>query len=228
LREPTERHLEVVRTARYWVLGEDVPTPAQVWFVLHGYRQLARRFLNRFLPLADGTRWIVAPEALSRFYADEAPGRHGPASVVGATWMTREDREHEIADYVRYLDRLADTVLGRLDGRGAPRVVVVGFSQGVATAARWTVLGRTRPHRLLLWGDFVPPDLPLDAARERWAGVDVALVRGDGDPIFRDAALERAEAERLAAAGVAPRRVSYPGGHDVHQPALQSLAGSDT
>lgn len=220
--------MEVVRTARYWVLGRDVPAPAQVWFVLHGYRQLARRFLNRFAPLADGTRWVVAPEALSRFYTEEAPGRHGPGSAVGATWMTREDREHEIADYVRYLDRLADTVLGELDGRSSPCVVVVGFSQGVATASRWAALGRTRPHRLVLWGDFLPPDLPLDAARDRWAGVDVRLVRGEADPIFRDAALAGAEAERLAAAGLEPIRVSYPGGHDIHQPTLQSLAGSDT
>ena len=143
--DPVERHLEVVRTARHWVLGEGAARSGEVWFVLHGYQQLARRFLERFEGLADGTRVIVAPEALSRFYKDQTPGRHGPESPVGAAWMTREDREREIGDYVRYLDALADRVLGPL--RPGPRVTVLGFSQGVATAARWTVLGRTRPRR---------------------------------------------------------------------------------
>ena len=36
-----EHHLEVSRTARYWVLGEGTAAPREVWFVLHGYGQLA-------------------------------------------------------------------------------------------------------------------------------------------------------------------------------------------
>lgn len=222
MRDASEGHLEVVRTARYWVLGEEVASPAEVWFVLHGYRQLARRFLNRFASLADGTRRIVAPEALSRFYVEDSVRRHGPGSVVGATWMTREDREHEIADYVRYLDALADRVLAGV--AGAPRVVVVGFSQGVATACRWTVLGRLTPHTLALWGDFLPPDLPLERASARWRGVDVLLVRGDGDPAMASGELSRAEEERLASAGLALRLVGYDGGHDIHEPTLRELS----
>ncbi|NIP78275.1 MAG: phospholipase, partial [Gemmatimonadetes bacterium] len=87
----------------------------EVWFVLHGYGQLAERFVRRFdaLPgVRDGMRAVVAPEALSRFYVEEeVTGPHGPESRVGATWMTRADREHEIRDYVEYLDRVAAAVL---------------------------------------------------------------------------------------------------------------------
>ena len=100
--------------------------------VLHGYRQLARRFLRRFEPVAGDHRRIVAPEGLSRFYADPGRGRHGPASAVGASWMTREDRENEIRDYVAYLDQLWQHL--RTDSPGRTRLVVLGFSQGVATA----------------------------------------------------------------------------------------------
>jgi predicted esterase len=221
--EAREHHVEVVRTARYWVLGGEVARPAEVWFVLHGYQQLAGRFLRRFHPLADGSRWVVAPEALNRFYVDQAPGRHGPTSAVGATWMTRDDREHEIRDYVRYLDHLHDTVMRGIDGP-SPRLVVLGFSQGVATAARWTTLGAVRPARLVLWGDYLPPDLPLEPARVAWQGVDLVLARGDRDGIFGDPSWGRAEAERLAAADIRHRLVSYAGGHDIHQPTLQALA----
>lgn len=226
MRPAAEHHLEVVRTARYWVVGGEDEAPDEVWFVLHGYKQLARRFLHRFQPLADGSRRVVAPEALSRFYAEATPGRHGPGSVVGATWMTREDREHEIADYVRYLDRLADTVLATVTG--TPRVVILGFSQGVATAARWSCLGRVRPHRLVFWGDFLPPDLPMERVRTRWEGVDVVMVRGEGDRIFTDTEMGEREAAGLSAAGVEVRWIRYPGGHDIHQPTLQAVAASET
>lgn len=220
--EPAEHHLEVRRTARYWVLGDAVARPEEIWYVLHGYRQLAQRFLRRFAVLDDGTRHVVAPEGLSRFYTGTEPGRHGPQARVGATWMTREDRDHEIGDYVAYLDALARTRGAGVEG--PPRVTVLGFSQGVATAARWTVLGAMRPHRLLLWGDFVPPDLDLRAAGRAWAGTEVILVRGDEDRVVRDVELAQAEEARMAAAGLTPRTVRYAGGHEIQREALLALA----
>ena len=106
-----ERHITVRRTARYFTLGPADGSPRQVWFVLHGYGQLASQFVRVFEPLDDGTRLIVAPEALNRFYlvgVDTMPAADRP---VGATWMTREDRDNEIEDYIAYLDDLAATVL---------------------------------------------------------------------------------------------------------------------
>lgn len=212
-----EHRIEVPRTARYRTLGP--PDARELWIVLHGYGQLARRFVRRFVPIDDGSRRIVAPEALSRFYAGNERGRHGPGSVVGATWMTREAREAEIADYVRYLDLL----LEREEPGGRP-LTVLGFSQGVATAARWAVLGRARPERLVLWADFLPPDLPADGARARLGGLDLVLVRGDADRALADPARAEAEAGQLAEAGLGPRMVRYAGGHDIDPDVLGRLA----
>src|SRR5690348_9673298 len=107
-----EFHIAVGRTARYVVLGSTAKTGGlrEVWVVLHGYGQLAATFARYFEILDDGTRLIVAPEALNRFYLTGPTS--GPANErpVGATWMTREDREHEIEDYVAYLDTLWGTV----------------------------------------------------------------------------------------------------------------------
>lgn len=214
----------MVRTARYWTLGPTEGGVEEVWFVLHGYRQLAERFLRRFEAIDDGRRLVVAPEGLSRFYTQDGPGRHGPSSRVGATWMTREDREHEIRDYVRYLDRLAEEVLARVDG--APRVVVLGFSQGVATAARWSCLGAVRPASLVLWGDRLPPDLPLERAAAAWGGVELVAVRGDDDPVFAGPAGRDADADLLAGVGLGLRVARYPGGHDIDPAALRALAGT--
>src|ERR671933_2286542 len=101
-----EHHLTVTRTARYVTLGDVHDSLRQVWFVCHGYGQLAARFLRHFEDLNDGHRLIVAPEALSRFYVESGPGTRHADVPVGATWMTREDRLSEIADYVSYLDGL--------------------------------------------------------------------------------------------------------------------------
>src|SRR2546428_199711 len=107
-----EHFFSTPRTARYFTLGS--PQGAtDVWFVCHGYGQLASRFLERFRALESERRCIVAPEGLSRFYLTENPSERR----VGASWMTREDRVHEIDDYVRFLDALhAQVVPGNAVG----------------------------------------------------------------------------------------------------------------
>ena len=216
-----EHHLTVQRTARYFTLGSG-DAPSQLWLVLHGYAQLASRFLRQLEPLDDGTRLIVAPEALSRFYLE--PGQHGPESRVGATWMTREDRLSEINDYVGYLDALCVHVMRGLE-RPPPEVRVLGFSQGAATASRWVAMGRSRVDRLYLWGAFLPPDLDLHthAPALRAARLTVVLGRADGHAT----AERRAELEhRLRSHHLEPAIIEYDGGHRLHAGTLRTLAAS--
>jgi predicted esterase len=218
-----EHRIEVPKTARYLTLGP--PDASEIWIVLHGYGQLASRFLRRFAPVDDESRLIVAPEALNRFYVVNEPGRHGPESVVGGTWMTREAREDEITDYVRYLDRLAERVLAEAEHSGVePRLHVLGFSQGVATAARWLTRGEVRPLRVILWGDYLPPDLDVAAAARRWSGVELVLVRGSEDRAVQNERLGREEKARLAEVGHPIRMMRYAGGHDIDSETLVALA----
>jgi predicted esterase len=217
-RDVLEGRLSVERSARYWTLGDRDATHDEVWFVLHGYAQLARRFLRRFEAVAEPGRLVVAPEALSRFYVGSGQGRHGQEAVVGATWMTREDREAEIRDYVAYLGRLGEAVV-----RGAPRVTVLGFSQGVATAWRWVTLGAAPGlARLVAWSGTLPPDLDLERAAGALSGADVVLVSGEQDETVPPAAAEAA-AGRLRAVGVACRVVSHGGGHEIDAETLRGL-----
>lgn len=211
-----EHHLSVPRTARSFVLGEAGPAVREVWFVLHGYGQLAARFLKAFSALDDGARLVVAPEGLSRFYLDPA-GR----DKVGASWMTREDRLNEIADYVRYLDAVYADVFASLD-RARVRVHVLGFSQGTATACRWVALGAVRADRLVLWGGEVPPDLDLAAGRERLAPLDLVLVAGSRDEFITPKVLARDE-ERLRSAGIPYRVIRFEGGHEIDGGVLRQL-----
>ena len=208
-----ERFIHVQRTARYHFLGHLEAVP-ELWVVLHGYGQLARYFLNHFDGLEDG-RCIVAPEGLSRFYLDEAHAR------VGAAWMTREDRLHEIEDHISYLDSLA-TELMKQAMPGAS-INVLGFSQGVATAARWAAHGRTRIARLTLWAGSFPPELDRNALAAL-KGTAVDLVLGDADEFMKPDALESA-ARRLDQAGVPNRSHLFNGGHELEPVLLARLFG---
>lgn len=211
---PEAHTLTVDRTARYYVLGRPGPALRSVWFVLHGYGQLAAYFLRPFRPFAaEGRHLFVAPEALSRFYLDAEYAR------VGASWMTREARHDEIHDTVAYLDALGRRVLEAVDRRRVA-VHVLGFSQGAAAACRWAALGALRPARVVLWGSGVPHDLDLAAHAARLRGL--TLVVGDADEYVTPERLT-AERARLDAAGLAYRVLAYEGEHRLYAEPLAAV-----
>lgn len=209
-----EHQLTVPRTARYHTLGE-AASARTVWIVLHGYGQLARYFLRKFEGLGEGLL-IAAPEGLSRFYTDEAHSR------VGATWMTREDREHEIMDQVAYLDRLAENLLQQCP-TGTP-LSVLGFSQGAATACRWALSSKRKMDHLVLWGGTIPPEPDAAVIREKLQGRTNVLVHGEQDKLVTGKALLHNEA-RLSQAGVPYETVSFQGGHELDRATLRQVLG---
>ena len=219
------RHIRVARTARYYTMGGRGAGVDEVWFALHGYRQAARRFARRFEVLDAPERIVVVPEALSRFYVDPSPGRHGPEHRVGASWMTREDRDNEIADYVAYLDALA-TELATSSTPPVRRRVVLGFSQGAHTASRWVVLGHTSVHELVLWGAGLATDLTRNALAAGLEGVHVTFVRGARDK-FRDRREEEAQEALLEQLGVSFRVLVHPGEHEIPPEPLLAVAEAE-
>ncbi|WP_022835766.1 alpha/beta hydrolase [Salisaeta longa] len=205
-------HLQVARTARYHVWG----TPADAsewWIVLHGYGQRAKSFLEAFAPIATPQRALIAPEALSRFYTD-ALTEH---NRVGASWMTKADRTHEIADYIGYLDALVAHI------GPPPALHVLGFSQGAATASRWAVHGAPPVDRLMLWGGTVAHDLDVDAHRAALAGMRLTLIAGREDPYVTPSRWQEA-GDRLRAAGVPFTTHRFDGGHALNGATLRRLA----
>jgi predicted esterase len=223
LAAPHAHHLRTARTARYYTLGGEAPARASVWFVLHGYGQLAGEFIRYFADLAAPDRLIVAPEAMNRFYlvgVGKAPAHERP---VGATWMTREDRASEIADYVEYLDAMHEEVVGTAAGDPV-RVNVVGFSQGAATATRWIAHGRSRIDRLILWGGLIPPDTDLAKGHEALRDVPLTIVVGERDAYVTSEMLAD-ETARLEAARIPFDLIRFPGGHAITRSVFPKLTG---
>ncbi|MDH5233886.1 MAG: hypothetical protein OEW77_02935 [Gemmatimonadota bacterium] len=219
--EPRSEFFKAGRTARCLTLGPTDPGAVrELWIVLHGYAQLAEGILAGLSAIDDGTRLLVAPEALSRFYdARGERSRHAEAAV-GASWMTREDRLHEIEDHVAWLQQAYEAQVARLPD--AVPVTVLGFSQGAAAASRWIANGRARVAHLICWGASVAPELDLSGAgtlrRTR-----CSIVIGDRDQ-FVTAAHIATERARLDAAKFPYAFVGFPGGHRLDDATLRHLA----
>ena len=211
-----EHRLVTTRRARYYTIGGGEQPLSEAWIVLHGLGQLASVFIKYFQSIATPGRLIVAPEALNRHYV--APGGSGRTAdaKVGATWMTRLDRENEIADYVDFLDAVY-----RDAAPGAARVTALGFSQGVATACRWVAMGKSRVDRLIAWAGQLPPDVdPLVYAK---LSGGITLVAGTTDE-YSSWIGEGNHDERLVAAGITPNVVTFDGGHRMDRLTLDQIA----
>jgi predicted esterase len=217
-----QRHLKVPKSARYATMGSFDAALTEVWFVCHGQGQLAARFLSRFLPLERADRLFIAPEALSRYYLS-APvaGPHPPGTPIGATWMTAEDRECEIEDYVSYLDLLHDEVFAAVD-RSKVKLWVLGFSQGVATVARWVVRGRVEPDRVVFCAGALPPEVTAGDAARITMRSPLTIAIGNSDE-FANAELLASQEARLEELGVEHQVIRFDGGHEITPEVLTRL-----
>ncbi|SFP80770.1 alpha/beta hydrolase [Hymenobacter arizonensis] len=214
----TEHHLAVTRTARYYQLGELSESTTRVWFVCHGYGQLAAYFIRHFafLTEADPHTVVVAPEGLSRFYLSGNGGR------VGASWMTRDDRLHEIEDHIGFLNQLAGQVLAACSAD--VQVTVLGFSQGTATVSRWLDQAAFRPAHLVLWAGGFPEDLARAIAAPLLHQLPLTLVVGTDDEYVSAEKIAQQQAQ-LEALGATPRLLTFAGKHQLDRRVLEELAG---
>jgi predicted esterase len=176
----------------------------------HGYAEPAAAAMERLQAIPDAAHWrLVAVQGLNRFY-------RGRSTDVVASWMTREDRDLAIADNVSYVSAVIDAALREWGNDG--RLVLAGFSQGVAMAYR-VATARALSGVISLGGD-VPPELD----RAALARIPAALVgRGSRDEWYTPQMLET-DAARLREAGVAVTVVTLEAGHEWTAPFAEAAA----
>ena len=201
----------VTRTAHYASLGQPGEHIKQLWIVTHGYGQLAKTFIRRFLPIWDEQTLIIAPEGLSRFYWG---GFDGP---VVASWMTREDRLDEIADFSNMMDQLYEQYVPLCH----PEVEInlLGFSQGTATQVRWIMRSFPKFHRLILWAGQLPEDLDYQPHLKYFTEKQLFYAYGDADPFITPKRLAFLE-QVIADSGLTFTEIPFAGEHKVEKEAL--------
>ncbi len=199
-----EHSLCVQKTIRFYTVGTLSKNTKQIWVVLHGYAQLAKDFVRKFEPLVPDDVFIIAPEAMHRFYAKGFSGN------VGATWMTKEAREHDIQDNINYLNQLADSL--ELGKHKQTKLVLLGFSQGVATATRWFVHGNVGFDAMIMFAGEMAVELKTSPMHPRFTKAKTYFVYGNADPLlpsFAPTTVEKLFTEN----GI--QTIEFNGGHDI-------------
>jgi predicted esterase len=215
-----ESDIEFSFKGRYYKLGEINENTEQIWFVLHGYGQLARFFIRKFTTLEARGICVIAPEGLSRFYLSEIQeGGTRNSDRVGSTWMTKENRLTDIENYINYLN----SIYHREIAGTKISITVLGFSQGAATASRWVLANKIHFNRLILWGGHFPPDMDFTRGGELLKSKEVIHVQGINDPYLnQERTSERTLLmERL---GIQPTMISFNGGHEIDEVTLLQIA----
>ncbi|PCH93642.1 MAG: phospholipase [Bacteroidetes bacterium] len=209
-------YIEIAKTARYYVLGKPSKKIKNVWFLCHGYSQLAERFLTQFESLDDGENLLVAPEGLHRLYLEGMSGK------VGASWMTREDRNNDIIDYVKYLDQVYEEVM--LDPLiENVNINVLGFSQGTATVCRWMTMGKSSATRIFLWAGAVPDDLNFEKDVSKLNKLKPVILLGRQDEYITEDDLKK-HLVFLEKVNMNYDLIMYEGMHRIDPSTLQELA----
>jgi predicted esterase len=206
--------LQVRRTAKMVTIGNMNGQTKDVWLIIHGYGQLAERFINKFTGLLNESTAIVVPEALQRFYLDGTGGK------IGANWMTREEREFDIKDNHFYLDQVFESIHNKLSENC--RIHVLGFSQGTATVCRWLAHCKLKPYSLTLWAGMWPTDVDTVVLNELLKNTLVTMVLGDQDQYANHEMMEK-QRDLVHSWGVKAEVLSFNGKHTIDQIALQDL-----
>jgi predicted esterase len=197
-----ERSIAVMAHGRYLVVPPASLGPAPVVVGFHGYAEGAEAQLERLRAIPGAERWrLVSIQGLHRFYQRRT-------NEVVAGWMTKQNRELAIADNLAYVAGVIEAI--DREWPGAARVVLAGFSQGVAMAFRAAAAAARPVDGVIAVGGDVPPE--LDAAA--LAHIPSALVcRGARDELYAAATFDN-DVRRLREAGAEVRPVLFEGAHE--------------
>lgn len=202
--------LEVTKQLRYSISSREKGKELLIAF--HGYGQLIEFFSKKFDGL-DSDITVVCPEGMHRFYLEGTSGR------VGASWMTKEWREQDILENNNALNLL----LAQLNEELEPsRIIVFGFSQGVATAARWIAASSIQIDEFIAWSGVFPPDIHLPE-RNIFPKKKTAVV-GLQDPYIQ---MEQYKMFRDEYEKYAFRIVEFDGKHEIVPDLLKEIIEHD-
>ena len=197
-----------LKTYRYFSISTE-KKPKKLLIAMHGYGQLAEYFIRKFKSCSDNYT-ILAPEGPHRFYKNGYSGR------VGASWMTKEAREDDIKDN---LDWLTEWLTAHLKENIYEKIVLLGFSQGGATATRWYYSQPRLFSHFILWASVFPPDIekPITAVKHSY------FIVGNKDEFLSSELLEK---ELLVYQNLGFKTIQFEGNHDIEPKTLNSLLKS--
>jgi len=211
-----KKYISINKKARYYQIGHANKNTSTLWVVLHGYAMLSEFFIKKFQKLDDGNTLIIAPEGLNRFYIGESFQR------VGASWMTKEERESDIEENSNYLNALIENVFKEI-GHENVQINILGFSQGGATACRWVFRSKMKVDNLILWAGDVPKDTLTQENKAKWKTIKTHLVMGKKDHLISEE-IQAMFIKLVSQYELDYKLTQYDGDHRIYPEVLVKLA----
>jgi predicted esterase len=207
-----EQTIKLPKTFRYFTYG-NIETAETIWFVLHGYGQMPEYFIRKFQGLNPEKHFVVAPEGMHRFYLNGTSGR------VGSSWMTKEARLDDISDNMNFLNTLYSNFSKQ---KIFKTKVLLGFSQGGATAARWHEQGNFNASHFILWASVFPPDLSLPENKSKFSESQNYFIVGDKDEYYNEEHISKMK-NYLLENNLQFETIYYDGNHSIQIDCLEQL-----
>ena len=211
-----KKQISIPKTHKYSQIGEFSKKTNTVWIVLHGYGMLSEFFIKKFDCILNDSTVVIAPEGSNRFYLESNYYR------VGASWMTKLDKEKDIEDNISYIQTLYSKIADEI-GHTNFKLNTLGFSQGGATLVRWIMSNSINIDSLILWGSDIPKDCLTEEKKSRWSSIDVKLVIGNQDEYINEENKQKV-IDLISSYGLKYELVAYEGSHKIIEKELEKIA----
>lgn len=176
-----EKRVSYQATNSYRTLNDFTVQTKNIWMACHGLGHLSRYFIEHFKNLDPHSNYIVAPQALSKYYQDRA------YKYIGASWFTREDLDQETENVVHYLNAVyAQAILPLF--HPDVNLILMGYSQGVSAITRWLAKSQVACSKLLLHSGGIPNELIAEDFKQQ-KNCKVILTYGNQDEYLQGSRL---------------------------------------
>ena len=213
----------------YENLGELTEKTENIWLVCHGYGQLAKYFIRRFDILDLEKNYVIAPQGLSKFYID------GSYRKVGASWLTKENREMDLQNTLTYLRFIYENEVVKPLQRFLEynknysnnlKINLLGFSQGAAMISRWAVACQIPFDKLVIWGGRFPDEIQQEQLNFVKPSSEIILVIGDKDEFYQQNYIDEETTKltnKFTELIKTPQLIVFDGIHEVRRDILQQI-----
>ena len=199
-------------TNTYSTLNELNSDTKNIWIVCHGIGFLSKYFISYFKDLNTDENYIIAPQAPSKYYQTKA------YKYVGASWLTKENRDLEIENVLNYLEAMMDLENLPKD----KNIILLGFSQGVSIVTRWMAKRKILCNHLVIHSGSIPTE--FDASNFSYLpNLKTTIIYGDNDEYLTPSKIEAQLTYAQSIFPNSPELIKFNGRHVMHPGSLEKL-----
>lgn len=200
-------------TNTYSTLNSITEDTQNIWIACHGIGFLSKYFISYFKDLDPKLNYIIAPQAPSKYYQTKA------YKYVGASWLTKENRELETENILNYLDALLELENLPTD----KHIILLGFSQGVSVVTRWMAQRKINCNHLVIHSGSIPTE--FDSTNfDYLPNLKTSIIYGTEDEYLTE---ERIQVQLKLANTIFPNLpeiLKFEGKHMMHKASLEKIS----